>query len=180
MKPLLSIVAVSLALTSPTFANANDVEDGEQLYVLQCEKCHGAMSGQETGFREPFDSSRRIQLAMLDSVTSSAADLVSWLIPASGTNEAQLMSMPTGEHLAVALPNGPTLRGVVGRPAASVEGYSYSKAMLATLAGVVWSEEKLDRWITNSQAWVPGSFMYYKMPDPETRRKVILFLKANP
>lgn len=177
-----SIVAVSLALTLAyaTRAIASDVEEGEQIFALQCEICHGAMYVEETGFREPFNSPRRIQLAMLDSVTSDTADLLSGLIPGSSRKESQLTSMPTGEHLAVALPTGPPLRGIIGRPAVSVEGYKYSKSMLATLKGVVWSVEKLDRWITNSQAWVPGSFMFYKQPDPEARRKIILYLKANP
>ena len=188
MKRVSSVVALSLALTlaHATHASASDVEEGEQLFVLQCEICHGAMYGEETGFREPFNSPRRIQLAMLDSitsldsVTSNAAHLLSGLISGSSTKETQLTSSPTGEHLAVALPNGPPLRGIIGRPAASVEGYAYSKSMLETLKGVVWSVEKLDRWITNSQAWAPGSFMYYKQDDADIRRKIILYLKANP
>ncbi|MEE8296659.1 MAG: hypothetical protein V3R26_02400 [Hyphomicrobium sp.] len=182
MKRVSSIVAVSLALTLAyaTHASASDVEEGEQLYVSQCEVCHGLVNWKEIGLREPFYSPRRIQLAMLDSVTTNAGYLVSQLIPAFGTKETQLMSMPTGELLAVAMPPGPPLRGIIGRPAATVEGYVYSKSMLEMLKGVVWSEEKLDRWITNSQALVPGSFMFYKQPDPETRRKIILYLKANP
>jgi hypothetical protein len=34
-------------------------------------------------------------------------------------------------------------------------------------------------WITNSQAWVPGSMMFYEQPDPEIRRKIITDLEAN-
>jgi cytochrome c len=138
------------------------------------------MSGEETAFREPHSSQRGIHLAMLNSSTSNAAHLVSRLTAAASAKEAQSKSMRVREDLAVAFPHGPTLRGIVGRPAASVEGYPYSKSVLEKLKGVVWSEEKLDRWITNSQAWVPGSFMFYKQDDPETRRKIILFLKANP
>ena len=36
---------------------------------------------------------------------------------------------------------GPTLHKVIGRPAGSVAGYSYSTAMKSS--GIVWSEEKL-------------------------------------
>jgi cytochrome c len=177
-----SIVAVSLALTlaQATHASASDVEEGEQLYVSQCEICHGLVSGKEIGLRERFFVPRRIQLAMLDSDTSNTAHLLSGLISESSTKETQLTSLPTSEHLAVALPNGPPLRGVIGRPAASVEGYKYSKSMLETMKGVVWSAEKLDRWITNSQEWVPGSFMFYKQDDADARRKIISYLKANP
>ena len=182
MKRASSIVALSLALTLAyaTHASASDVEAGEQLYGSQCEVCHGLVNWKEIGLREPFYSPRRIQLAMLDSVTTNAGDMVSQLIPAFGTEETQSMSRQTGERLAVATPPGPNLRGVVGRPAATIEGYTDSKSMLEMLTGVVWSEEKLDRWITNSQAWVPGSFMFYKQADPEARRKIILYLKANP
>jgi cytochrome c2 len=179
MKPVMSICAVplALALAWAGSAIATDLEEGEELYAAQCQACHGAMYEEETGFRERFDLPRRIQLAMLDSVTSDTAHPV---IPVSRSKEAQLGSVPTAEHLAVALPTGPILRGIVGRPAAIIEGYSYSKAFLQTLKGVVWSEEELDRWITNSQARVPGSFMFYKQADVEARRKIILYLKANP
>ena len=182
MKRLLFIGAISLglALTHATYVSASDEKEGEQLYVLQCEKCHGAMYEQETGFREPVNSPRRIQLVMLDSFTSNAAHLVSRLIAASSTTKNHLAAVPAGEHLAVALPNGPALRGIIGRPAASVEGFTYSKSMLENMEGVVWSEETLDRWITNSQKWAPGSYMYYKQNDPEIRRKIILYLKASP
>ena len=182
MKRVSSIVAVSLALTLAyaTHASASDVEEGEQLYLSQCKACHGFVNWKERGLREPFYSPRRIQLAMLDSVTTNAEDLVSQLTPAFGTKETQSMSRATGELLAVALPHGPNLRGVVGRSAATVEGYVYSKPILKTLKGMVWSEEKIDRWITDTQAWVPGGYMYYKQNDPEIRRKIILYLKANP
>ena len=158
MKRVSSIGAISLALilAFATHASASDLEEGELLFTEQCSICHGAIFEEETGFRGPSTVPRRVQLVMGNSVTSDAL------------------------HLAVALPNGPPLRGIVGRLAASVEDFDYSKSILERFKGVVWSEEKLDRWITNSQAWVPGSFMFYKQPDAETRRKIILFLKANP
>ena len=182
MKRVSPIFAISLALTLAfaTHASASDLEEGKQLYTSQCEACHGVMYSDETAFREPFNAPRRIQLAMLDSVMPNATHSVSRLIAAPSAKETQLVSMPTDERLAVAMPNGPTLSGVVGRPAASVEGYAYSKSMLENMKGVVWSEEALDRWITNSQAWVPGSFMFYKQDDPEARRKIILYLKSFP
>ncbi len=182
MKRVSSIVAVSLALTlvHATHSSASDVEEGKELFALQCEICHGAMYAGQTGNREPSSSPRRIQLAMLDSLNSDVTHSLSGLIPGVSAEETRLQSMPTGDHLAVAMPNGPPLGGIVGRPAATFEGYAYSKAFMKTLKGVVWSEEKLDRWITSSQAVVPGSFMYYKQEDLDARRKIILYLKANP
>ena len=63
-----------------------------------------------------------------------------------------------------------------GRPAGTVEGFLYSREFLKRLQGVIWTRETLDIWITDSQAWVPGSMMFYKQPDPEARRKIIAYL----
>jgi cytochrome c len=69
---------------------------------------------------------------------------------------------------------------VYGRLAGSVEGYQYSKTFLSALKGMEWNEAALNVWITNPQAWVPGVYMFYKQPDAEVRRKIILYLKASP
>jgi cytochrome c len=82
----------------------------------------------------------------------------------------------TGQ-LAVALPPGPTLTGVVGREAGTVPGYQYSRAFLAALRGVVWTRATLDRWITDTREWVPGAFMVYRQPDPEIRARIIDYLE---
>jgi cytochrome c len=39
---------------------------------------------------------------------------------------------------------------VVGRTAGKVPDFNYSKAVKSS--GVVWSEETLDKWLTNPQA----------------------------
>ena len=53
---------------------------------------------------------------------------------------------------------GPTLRGIVGRPAAIVVGYDYSDAMKAkAAAGLVWTPQTLDRFIADPDAFVPGT-----------------------
>ena len=93
---------------------------------------------------------------------------------------ADALAAAAGEFFAFAPPFGPHLRGIVGRPAGTVEGFDYSATMLKTLKGMEWTEAALDVWITNPQAWVPGVYMFYKQPDPEIRRKIILYLKANP
>ena len=82
-------------------------------------------------------------------------------------------------QIAFAPPFGPNLHGVYGRPAGTVKGFDYSKEFMKTLKGMIWNDAALDVWITNPQAWVPGVYMFYKQPDPEIRRKIILYLKAN-
>jgi cytochrome c len=55
---------------------------------------------------------------------------------------------------------GPSLFGVVGRPAASVAGFEYSDAMKAKgAAGLVWTTEALDRYIADPEGFVPGTLM---------------------
>jgi cytochrome c len=55
--------------------------------------------------------------------------------------------------------NGPTLYGVVGRPAGSVPGYHYSAAMKAV--GYAWSDDKLQTYLVAPQATVKGTKMTY-------------------
>src|SRR4051794_29862978 len=48
---------------------------------------------------------------------------------------------------------GPTLKGVVGRKTASVEGFNYSDAMKAKgAAGLVWTEENLAAYLPDPKA----------------------------
>lgn len=73
---------------------------------------------------------------------------------------------------------GPYLTGVVGRPAASVEGFTYSKAMTAARdEGLVWVPEALDAFIAAPHGYVPGTKMpNVSVPDPEGRANLIAYL----
>ena len=83
----------------------------------------------------------------------------------------------SGVELAVVLPQGPTLNGIVGRPAGIIEGYKYSKAMRAFAeTGAVWDRETLDRFITDSRKYVKGTTMIVKMKE-EDRRLVLDYLE---
>ncbi|MGA2126801.1 MAG: cytochrome c family protein [Xanthobacteraceae bacterium] len=70
---------------------------------------------------------------------------------------------------------GPKHRDVFGRRAGSVADYRYSAALKS--AGVVWNEDTLDKWLTNPDALVPGTKMYYLVPSPQDRADLIAFLK---
>jgi cytochrome c len=52
---------------------------------------------------------------------------------------------------------GPSLIGVVGRKAGSVEGYEYSDAMRS--AGFVWTGEALRAWMADNTHFMPGTKM---------------------
>jgi cytochrome c len=70
---------------------------------------------------------------------------------------------------------GPRHRGVVGRQAGSVPDYPYSTALKNS--GLTWDETVLDRWLTNPSALVPGTKMYFKIDDAQTRADIIEYLK---
>jgi cytochrome c2 len=91
----------------------------------------------------------------------------------------QLLPLADRTRLAVAPPYGPPLRGVYGRQAGSVPGFAYSRAFKTALQGVVWERGTLNVWITDSQAWVSGSTMFYTQPDADIRRHIITYLEAH-
>jgi cytochrome c len=71
---------------------------------------------------------------------------------------------------------GPNLHKIVGRKAGSLPNYAYSSAMKE--AGLVWDEEKLDRFIANPDQVVPGSSMkpFGGLSSSDDRKKIIAFL----
>jgi cytochrome c len=95
-------------------------------------------------------------------------------IPGDAARGKELYQACGGCHSIEENDIGPKHRGVVGRPAGSVADYAYSPALKAS--GLVWSAETLDRWLTNPQALVPGTKMYFSMPDPQKRADLIAYL----
>ncbi|MDI3563247.1 c-type cytochrome [Bradyrhizobium sp. Arg816] len=72
---------------------------------------------------------------------------------------------------------GPPLVKVVGRPAGKSEGFKYSEPL--SKADFAWDETKLDAWLSNPQAVIPGVTMVYRQAKPETRAAIIAFLKEQ-
>lgn len=74
---------------------------------------------------------------------------------------------------------GPMLKGIVGRKAGTVAGYTYSVANRDS--GITWSEDKLFQYLENPQRIVPGTKMTFAgwPTDPQKRADVIAYLKAN-
>jgi cytochrome c len=72
---------------------------------------------------------------------------------------------------------GPPLWGVVGRDIASVEGFSYSDALLG-LEGE-WTFDALDAFIHNPKDFAPGTKMAFAgIDDPEDRADVLVYLRS--
>jgi len=74
---------------------------------------------------------------------------------------------------------GPKLIGIVGRAAGSDPSFLYSANFSGATQGVVWTEQVLDAFLTNSQAMAPRSRMYYSQPDSDIRRKILAYLKTT-
>ena len=71
---------------------------------------------------------------------------------------------------------GPTLVRIVGRQAGKVEGFHYSPGLAQ--AGFSWDESRLDAWLTDPQAVIPGAIMTYRQTRAETRAAIITYLKG--
>ncbi len=72
---------------------------------------------------------------------------------------------------------GPKHRGVFGRKAGSVEGFTYSPAVQDS--SVVWSDETLARWLTNPQEVIPGQRMNFRVSQPQDRADIVAYLKKE-
>lgn len=71
---------------------------------------------------------------------------------------------------------GPSLRGVFGRKAGTVEGFNYSDAMKN--ADIVWDEEKIDKYVENPKEFIPGNKMVYAgLKKEDQREDLIAYLK---
>lgn len=77
---------------------------------------------------------------------------------------------------------GPHLVGVVGRPAASVEGFRYSQSMRdAAGAGLVWDETNLAEYLRSPRTKIPGNAMAFAgLKKDDDIANVIAWLKADP
>lgn len=83
----------------------------------------------------------------------------------------------TGCHALDSNKVGPAHRNVVGRKAGSAPGFAYSPALKQ--AGFVWDSARLDQWLTNPQAYVPGAKMPFRLANAQQRADVIAYLKAQ-
>ncbi|HEX4181292.1 MAG TPA: cytochrome c family protein [Caulobacteraceae bacterium] len=73
---------------------------------------------------------------------------------------------------------GPNLWGVFGRKAGGLDGFSYSDGMKA--AGWTWDAARIDKWITDPRATIPGTKMtFFGIRDPKDRVDVVAYLKSE-
>jgi cytochrome c len=72
---------------------------------------------------------------------------------------------------------GPQLHGVFGRKAGSVTSFQYSDALKKS--GIVWAEETLEQWLTDTDKLVPNNDMTFHVEKAEERRAIITYLKHD-
>jgi cytochrome c2 len=174
-----------LLVVTTVSAQDSDLTAGKELYDQQCSTCHGLVTSPKAAkhFSVPLPWSG-VQVGMTPTSRSATIELAAPVAHAftDAVAHAPFVTPPrvADERSAFAPPYGPNLRGIYERPAGTVPGFPYSRAFLQTLHGMIWNDSTLDVWLTDTQAWVPGVRMFYAQSDPEIRRKIILYLKANP
>lgn len=71
---------------------------------------------------------------------------------------------------------GPSLAGIIGREAGSVDGFNYTEANANS--GITWTEEKMFQYLENPQRVIPKTKMIFAgLPDAQKRADVIAYLK---
>ena len=93
---------------------------------------------------------------------------------------ADLYDQECGDCHSLARPaknkKGPSLIGILGKPAAGVPNFAYSPALQATK--ILWTTQMLDAYIKNPKAVVPGGgkMKYDGLADAAERAAIIEFL----
>jgi cytochrome c len=72
---------------------------------------------------------------------------------------------------------GPRLRGVYGRAAGTVESFQYSEALKKS--GVKWTDENLDKWLSDTESLVPDNDMTFHVEKADERNEIIAYLKNS-
>lgn len=73
---------------------------------------------------------------------------------------------------------GPNLYGVFGRKSGAVEGFAYSKAMVA--ADITWTDETMSAYLAKPKAYIPKNKMsFIGLKKEADRDNLIAYLRAN-
>ena len=70
---------------------------------------------------------------------------------------------------------GPRLRGVFGRKSGSIQSFSYSESLKN--ANITWDADSLDKWLANTDKFIPDNDMNISLRDPQERMDIIAYLK---
>ena len=82
----------------------------------------------------------------------------------------------TGCHSLDQNKEGPHLRGVYGRQAGKISGFSYSAALQSSQ--LIWDDALLDKWLTNTDSLIADNDMAFRVSNPAERADIIRYLKT--
>jgi len=119
--------------------------------------------------------------AETDSANSDSGNIMTLFASASAAEGAKVFKKCAACH-SIAEDGGnkigPALWGVLGRPAGSIPGYKYSKAMVAHSKN--WSFEEMNGFLIKPKDWIKGTKMSFAgLKNAKERAAVILFLNEN-
>jgi len=73
---------------------------------------------------------------------------------------------------------GPNLFGLLGRPAGTAPGFSYTKAN--SESGILWDEQHVFAYLLDPKKYIPGTKMVFAgLKAPQDRADLIALFKAN-
>lgn len=73
---------------------------------------------------------------------------------------------------------GPSLAGIIGRTAGTVDGFNYTEANANS--GIVWTPEKMYQYLEDPRRVIPGTRMAYAgLKDGQNRADLIAYLEAQ-
>jgi len=73
---------------------------------------------------------------------------------------------------------GPNLNGLIGRPAGTAAGFSYTDANKSS--GITWTKENLFQYLKDPQKFIPGTKMVFAgFPAAKDRADVIAYIESN-
>ena len=136
-----------------------------------------------------------VETAPIETTAPDAAPVASPVVaPASAAPGAMMLASFTGDavkgekvfgqcktcHVAEKGVNrvGPSLWGIIGRPAGSIQGFKYSPANKNS--GLVWAPEQLFTYLEAPQKVIKGTYMAFAgLKNPQDRADVIAYLKTR-
>lgn len=142
-----------------------------------------ACGGGESEPAEPADTAAApapaaAQAPAVDNTETVDGTTLAQFIPADAAHGEEVFAQCQSCHVLEPGVNriGPSLAGIVGREAGSVEGYNYTPANANS--GITWTPEKMYQYLENPQRVIPGTKMAFAgLPDGQDRADVIAYLE---
>ena len=134
---------------------------------------HGGHHG-ELKLAYPIDYSSQTSGDGAPKEEKSLAELLSAANPTAGERRAAICASCHTFVRDGANGTGPNLWDIVGRPVAQTAGFNYSGALQEF--GGEWTFERLDKYLENSQGYIPGTAMVQRFPKAQQRADLIAWL----